>query len=173
LNQTISALPNPPWLYQGIEPLSFYVILYSEAQSYIYNEAILGWGEFPLTPNPTGRLEGKASLIHQASRTMFACDGLGGAIYSRPDVPAFTGVPFYTIYNAVDPITQNSISASVTLADAFNQATGGAAQPIAGDTANFDLLRHRGKINIAFCDGHVETRNITAADLSSVYLLAP
>ena len=43
----------------------------------------------------------------------------------------------------------------------------------AGDADNFDLKRHLGKINIAFCDGHVETRDISVKSLTGVYLLAP
>jgi prepilin-type processing-associated H-X9-DG protein len=44
---------------------------------------------------------------------------------------------------------------------------------LAGDPENFDLHRHHGKINIGFCDGHVETLSITPSDLSKVFLMAP
>jgi prepilin-type processing-associated H-X9-DG protein len=66
----------------------------------------------------------------------------------------------------------------VTMGDAFsyhfNTQTGDPpAPPLGGDGDSFDLIRHRGKINIAFCDGHVETRTINYNDLQKVYLLAP
>jgi prepilin-type N-terminal cleavage/methylation domain-containing protein/prepilin-type processing-associated H-X9-DG protein len=41
------------------------------------------------------------------------------------------------------------------------------------DKASFDHHRHRGKINVAFADGHVSTMRITVGDLSSAYLLPP
>ena len=55
----------------------------------------------------------------------------------------------------------------VTLGDAL------AGNANAGDPQNFDTLRHRGRMNIGFFDGHVETRNISVSDLQSVYLIAP
>lgn len=36
-----------------------------------------------------------------------------------------------------------------------------------------ECQRHQGKLNIAFCDGHVETRDVTTTDLQSVYQLTP
>ena len=72
-----------------------------------------------------------------------------------------------TVYNVVDPVYGVSVAPTMTLADALT------GDGLAGDPQNFDLHRHRGKINIAFCDGHVETRSITPQDLSSVYLMAP
>ena len=39
----------------------------------------MGWYNAPAWNDPLGRLRGKASLVHQPSRTMFACDGLHGA----------------------------------------------------------------------------------------------
>ena len=75
-------------------------------------------------------------------------------------VPYTLGYGMSTFYN----IAQYP---PVTMADAYLENGN------AGDTENFDLIRHHGKINIAFCDGHVETRTISAADLQSVFLLAP
>jgi prepilin-type N-terminal cleavage/methylation domain-containing protein/prepilin-type processing-associated H-X9-DG protein len=163
----LNALENqqPPMLYIGVVPSLGEVIWYTEAQSYIYNESVLGWGQQP--DDLSGRLRGRASQIHQASLTLFAADGLPGSIYARTDLPYSTGVPMFTVYNSLDPGTGMSLSPSMTLADALNQ------DGLAGDNANFDMNRHHGKINIAFFDGHVETRFITPADLSHVFLLAP
>jgi len=44
---------------------------------------------------------------------------------------------------------------------------------LAGDPACFDMKRHNGKINVAFCDGHVECRDISNTDMNRVFLLAP
>ena len=131
------------------------IVWYTESMSYMYNEAALGWGD-PFTSN---RGQGKASNIRQASRTMFVADGLGGSVYeSRFPYP--TGSPMASLYNIAN-------YPPVTMADALT------GDGLAGDPQNFDLKRHHGKINIGFCDGHVETRNITVSDLSSVFLMAP
>ena len=65
-----------------------------------------------------------------------------------------------------------------TLKDVFN--SNGASGP-----SNFDLLRHRGKINVLFLDGHVENMTIldnggtvlagsgASGDLGNVYMVAP
>ena len=59
-----------------------------------------------------------------------------------------------------------------------------AGNPLAGNPASFDLLRHggfvksaaggrAGTMNILFCDGHCEPKAITAASLATVYLVPP
>ncbi len=130
--------------------------------SYIFNEAVLGWGK----TDTYGRFKGKASLIRQASATMFAADGLGGSP-SRPDLGqgATLSYGFLSLYNV-------RTYPPVTVADAYLGTTNPKGS-LAGDPANFDAKRHQGKINIAFCDGHVETRAINAGDLNNVYLMAP
>jgi prepilin-type processing-associated H-X9-DG protein len=135
---------------------------YGESMSYNFNEAICGWG----VTDSYGRLKGKASLVRQPVRTMFACDGLMGNPYESrflwfPNFgPQFGVQGMAAFYNI-------SETPPVTMADALTD------DQIAGDSENFDHKRHSGKINIGFCDGHVETRSITAADLRSVFLLAP
>jgi prepilin-type processing-associated H-X9-DG protein/prepilin-type N-terminal cleavage/methylation domain-containing protein len=133
----------------------------AEPISYIYNEALLGWGE----KNPQAgyadefnRLHGSSKRVRQPAKTMFVADGLQGSLYD-PRITYPTGAGMATLYNI-------ATQAPVTVADAL-------AGTIAGDPQCFDKYRHRGKINIGFCDGHVETRNITSRDLASVYLLAP
>jgi prepilin-type processing-associated H-X9-DG protein/prepilin-type N-terminal cleavage/methylation domain-containing protein len=161
---TTSELIQLPMLYIDKDPAVGY-IWYTESQSYIYNEAILGCGDYnsggasgPV--NRLGRCMGQYNLIHQPGRTMFAADGLMGSIYENR-FPYQTGRGMCSVYNMVaDP--------PVTMADALT----GIGQK-AGDPQNFDLYRHQGKINIAFCDCHVETHNITAKDLTNVFLLAP
>jgi prepilin-type processing-associated H-X9-DG protein len=136
---------------------------YGEAMSYNFNEAICGWG----LDDTFGRLKGKASMVRQPVRTMFACDGLMGNPYeSRFPWWPYWG-PQYGM-QGMAALYNISPNPPVTMADAL--ANG---QQIAGDPDNFDLKRHFGKINIAFCDGHVEIRNISVSDLSKVYLLAP
>jgi prepilin-type processing-associated H-X9-DG protein len=151
-----------PMLYIGSYP-GGWTVWYTEGQSYIFNEAIVG-----VDPG-MGRCAGKQSLVHRAAESMFAADGLGGATYNWQRRSSYilyqTGIPMFTVYNNVN-------APPVTLGDALT-ARQVAGSPVAGDPENFDRLRHRGKINIAFCDGHVETRTISSKDLATVYILAP
>jgi prepilin-type processing-associated H-X9-DG protein len=126
-------------------------VFWTEQQSYVYNEAVLGYND------ALGRLRGLSTQIHQPSKTFFAIDGVGGATDHYPGT--YITIPMTTIYNKLN-------NHSATLADAL-------AGTYAGDPQNFDLLRHQGKVNIACFDGHVETRNITAKDLAGIYVLAP
>jgi prepilin-type processing-associated H-X9-DG protein len=102
---------------------------------------------------------------------------LSGTWFSLNDVPPGTPQPPYpslTVWN-------NQATAPITLSDALVARKGGPRDSLlAGDPQNFDYLRHHGKINIAFCDGHVETRDIpvlqndpAARGFMNIYLLAP
>jgi prepilin-type processing-associated H-X9-DG protein len=130
-----------------------------QPQSYIFNEYILGFNDnFGLN-----YLKGKSSLIHKPGETMFCADGVGGSTTANHAGNHGLPNPIYTVYT-------NTGQGPVTLADALNApAQGGTC----GDSKNFDLLRHKGKMNIAFCDGHVEALNITTGDLAKVFILPP
>jgi prepilin-type processing-associated H-X9-DG protein len=152
---------SPPLLYECIQPGT--VFAYTESQSYIYNEGVLGWDT--MTPS-LGRLRGQASKVRQPALTFFAADGVPGlgANYRLDPLPwpglgLTPPIGMYTIYN-------NTGILPVTLGDAFKE------NGKAGDSTNFDKKRHQGKINVAFCDGHVETRNVTFADMQKIYILA-
>jgi prepilin-type processing-associated H-X9-DG protein/prepilin-type N-terminal cleavage/methylation domain-containing protein len=138
--------PNESVLYC---PLTNLTDGYYEPQSYIYNEAILGWYD------PMNRLRAKATYIRQPASTMFCADGLHGGLSNE-----ISGQATYMLFN-------NTTKRPVTVGDAFKGTTS-----IASDAACFDKIRHQGKINIAFCDGHVETRNLNYGDLQRVYLVA-
>jgi prepilin-type processing-associated H-X9-DG protein len=124
-----------------------YWIIWQDDQSYIYNEAALGWDD------NLGRLRGQIAKVRASSQTMLLADGLGGN-------PTRWQIGFSTVYNKVS-------TGGITLADAL------AGDGLAGDPSNFDFVRHQGKINVGFFDGHVETRYISVAELSGVYLKAP
>jgi prepilin-type processing-associated H-X9-DG protein len=138
---------------------------FAVAGSYLYNEAICGWGFDNI------RLHGNASQVRQPAATMFVCDGLMGDPMDAHVGPLTGGgepggQALATLYNS------DGVGAPVTMADAL-VGDGNGPNEKAGDSANFDLIRHRGKINIGFCDGHVETRDISVKSLTSVFLLAP
>lgn len=118
-----------------------------ESQSYIYNEAALGWDD------GLNRPRGQIARIYKQSQTMMMADGLGGLV--TREVYGFS-----TVYNKAP-------YGPITLGDAL------AGDNLAGDPENFDSVRHRGLMNIGFFDGHVETRGVTVKDLSDIYLKAP
>jgi prepilin-type processing-associated H-X9-DG protein/prepilin-type N-terminal cleavage/methylation domain-containing protein len=150
-----------PYLYYGTSPGGHGSV--QSDLSYVFNETVMGWG-FTDTFN---RLHGNSSLIRQPAATLFACDGLQGSA-SRSEISVSLPCGFLTVYNI-------SPNPPVTLADAYlgTATQNGSGGNLAGDPANFDLKRHQGKINIAFCDGHVETRTISVGDLRNVFLMAP
>jgi prepilin-type processing-associated H-X9-DG protein len=149
---SVSDLTQLPMLYLSSE------LLYTQAVSYTFNEAILGWG----STNIYNRKHGQASLVRQPALTMFAADGLMGSLY-----PTQTGRQGWERNTALITLYNISVTPPITMADAFTD------DGKAGDPESFDLFRHRGKMNVGFCDGHVESRNITTADLSSIFLMAP
>ncbi len=151
---------------------------YGAPTSYIFNEAVLGFNDH------YGRLRGHASRVRQPASTLFACDGLGDT-GTTPNRSAEAGFPMnygtLTLYNNFPNagVTLTGGSA-ITLADLYHSKMSGGT--LVGGTAScFDPKRHQGKINIAFCDGHVEARNLTVtsppnaggSDLQNVFLLAP
>ena len=116
------------------------------ATDYGFNEAVLG---FDHADAGVRRLRGKLSAVADASRTLL-CGDMG----SLPNV-AF--VMTWAPPPAAPP-------GAVTLADAL---PGGGPD---GVSVKFDRERHRGKINLAFADGHVDSRAVTPDDLSDVVL---
>ena len=159
--------PVLPLLYWGTYTIAGQVgssagtIYDQEAQSYIFNEQVLGYDD------AFGRLRGKASAVRQSSKTMFACDGLGTVVANNRSTSYYGSSGFVTA-----TLYSNFPNAPVTMGDAISgRKVGGML--LAGDPACFDLIRHRGKINVAFCDGHVETRDVSYKDLLGIYLTSP
>jgi prepilin-type processing-associated H-X9-DG protein len=152
---------------------------FCEPQSYIWNEAVLG-----VPYGGVYRLSGHGSEIRQPASTMFCCDG--SAPYSTTagplPRPALTGVdPNITSYTiSLATVYNTTSSMSSTLFDAWVGNTPVAAPgqgTVAAPTNVYDKFRHNGKINIAFCDGHVETKLIPRSRSDSegfwqVFLLA-
>jgi prepilin-type processing-associated H-X9-DG protein/prepilin-type N-terminal cleavage/methylation domain-containing protein len=161
-----------------------------EPSSYIFNEYVVGYND------AYGRLRGHADRVRLPSQTMFACDGngdlglLGQSAQRNAELTAVNfpmniyipgGIvrvyPSYgtlTLYNNFPDGSpyDNLTNPSITLADVLTQRHG-PWQPVAGMPTDFDTKRHQGKINIAYCDGHVESRNINPGDLQSTFLIPP
>jgi prepilin-type processing-associated H-X9-DG protein len=132
--------------------------------SYAFNEAALGWGTSATgeggmrsKPYPHVRLRGKvARFVHPAQMFLFTdaaprADG-GWHVYCDGD-------------------------ADLTLRDFFVTSNGppgnphASDNPPAGSCANWDLIdgvRHRGRMNVAFADGHVENVLLEEGALSKI-----
>jgi prepilin-type processing-associated H-X9-DG protein len=112
--------------------------------SFVYNEALLG---FEGTPH---RLRGNLNKAHPSSEIVFMTDGV-----PRPEGAA----PF----NAWFPTPEGRF----TLSDVYTNDKGGG-----GMTTEFDMLRHpRFRMNIVFCDGHVESLIIGDRSLEHAVLI--
>ena len=116
------------------------------ATDYGFNEGVLG---FDYADAGVRRVRGKLSAVADTSRTLL-CGDMG----SLPDVAyVMTWAP---------PLA--APSGPVTLADVL---PGGGPD---GISIRFDRERHRGKINLAFADGHVNSRQISHDDLTEAVL---
>ena len=130
------------WVYYANDGAGWYL-----RQSYVVNEAFLGWDD------ARDRRRGNVNRIAKPSQVFLAMDGRTGGPARRVGNMSFA------------TITNKTSLGPVTLADAL------AGNARAGDPQNFDLRRHRTRVNIGFLDGHAETLPIEAGKLRSVLIL--
>ncbi len=112
--------------------------------SYDYNEEALGFGS---NIGSYCRLHGNINRIPRQSENMFMTDGVGRT----------TNVDNIKTWPDENP--SGAPTASDTMIYNFNTSRG-----------QFDMIRHGGKINVSFFDGHVQTYHITAQDMNHVGL---
>jgi prepilin-type processing-associated H-X9-DG protein/prepilin-type N-terminal cleavage/methylation domain-containing protein len=114
------------------------------ATSYAYNEGLMG---FEGTPH---RLRGNLAKARPSSEFVFMTDAQPRTAGTEPFIAWFP-----------QPLGR------CTLADIY------ALVPGSGIASQFDLLRHpRYRMNIAFCDGHVESLTMNEKDLQSAVIVA-
>lgn len=126
------------------------IYTWSTGTDYVLNEGLTGF-------DATGslrRLGGQLSKARQASSLVLITDGL------RRKSPAYGSGVGWRVWTPLD----NS-GASVTLAGALESPA------TADHPDSFDRIRHRGRINIAFADGHAESLPISAPGLREALLL--
>jgi prepilin-type N-terminal cleavage/methylation domain-containing protein/prepilin-type processing-associated H-X9-DG protein len=125
---------------------------WSSNSDYAPNEGIFG---YHYNTSTRRRLNGNTGWIRRASQVVLFSDAKGRN--QRSGLLADPWICWTPSLSSTGP---------VTLADALMQDGN------AYDAASFDYIRHRGKMNIVFADGHVETVRITAGDLRRCYLLS-
>jgi len=122
---------SPTWIWNGANTLYGW-------SSYGYNSEV--FGDFVQIPGANGkpwnRLRGQISACPHTSNTMLMCDTW------TANWAAYSG-------NSVTNLTVNAVG-QTTLADSYYYISSG----------RFDLQRHRGRMNILYADGHVDSQPI-------------
>jgi prepilin-type processing-associated H-X9-DG protein/prepilin-type N-terminal cleavage/methylation domain-containing protein len=130
---------------------------WSTNSDFAMNEGLLGF-DYRTQYKPR-RLAGKTSYIERASETMLLCDAkLSSTI--PPNFPSNFQCPWITMapsLNSTGPVTLADVLAQNDLVEKMR--------------AEIDQRRHKGRMNICFADGHVETIYISAKSLQHVFLM--
>jgi prepilin-type processing-associated H-X9-DG protein/prepilin-type N-terminal cleavage/methylation domain-containing protein len=128
---------------------------WSTNSDYAPNEGVFG---FHFDPKyATRRLRGHIAKVKKPNETALFTD----AKLRKDRAASFMPDPWLVWSPALES------SGPVSLADALDD--NGNAQ----DRYSFDYIRHRGRMNIAFADGHVAAHRISTPELRTVYLLPP
>jgi prepilin-type processing-associated H-X9-DG protein len=133
--------------------LSFW---WSTNSDYAMNEAVFGYDYRP--QYAARRLAGNLSRVRNPGETALFCDA-NPAAKLDPSLPPSFPCPWVTLSPTLEG------NQPVTLADVLASSAN-----VMPNRAQFDLPRHRGRANVAYADGHVESLNITPANLSRAYL---
>lgn len=118
---------------------------WGHGQDFVFNDAVTGFQGDPKYASRT--YNGNFSKVKRPSEVCFMTDG-------RP-----------AGYSLVAWRVEKTSTGAVTLGDAFDE------NGKASGKDGFDLKRHRGMMNVAFCDGHVATVPISSGELSKIYLI--
>jgi prepilin-type N-terminal cleavage/methylation domain-containing protein/prepilin-type processing-associated H-X9-DG protein len=133
---------------------------WSSNTDYGPNEAIFGYHHD--SRNNNRRLNGNLNWLKRSAQVVLFTDAKGREkMAGGPYDPWICWTPTILGTNG-QPMT-----GPVTLADALQKSD----KVAPGCHSSFDLLRHQGKINLAFADGHAETRRISVSELQNAYLL--
>lgn len=138
--------------------------IWSTNCDYILNEGVMGFETSANMP----RLRGNLNRVKSASQTVLMTDGKPRTSPPEPGIyPSFNDG--WIVWTPRDPIGETGamLRRGIALGEAL------ATNPGVDSAQSFDTRRHRGRINIVFVDGHVETRRITQKDLSGVWILPP
>lgn len=140
------------------------VYIWSTNGDYVLNEGVMGFEQSAFLR----RSRGNVSRVKSPAQTVLMTDGKPRDAQPEPAIyPSFNDG--WMVWTPRDPSGQPNytLTRAVPLSDAF------LTNPAVDSVQSFDRQRHRGKMNIVFVDGHVETRTISQRDLSNVWILPP
>src|SRR5206468_2082508 len=125
---------------------------------YAINEGFTGFDAY----DQIHRLRGNLGKVRSASSMVLIADGR-----RRPGSAAFwdPAFPGWILWTPIDFFG----TSPVTLADAWLDRMRSTKRTLSQD--NFDPVRHNGKMNVAFLDGHVETLPMTERGLAGAVLI--
>jgi prepilin-type processing-associated H-X9-DG protein/prepilin-type N-terminal cleavage/methylation domain-containing protein len=130
--------------------------IWSSNSDYGLNEAVFGFTWEPWYKH--GRLGGQVTKIRRPSETMLFSDA-----NRRPGAASGGFLDGWICWTPTyDP------RASIPFGDVLKHAMERKSE----SPMMFDRARHKGRINIAFADGHVATYRIDQRDLNNVYFIA-
>ena len=123
----------------------------SHWSSYAFNEAALGWAN----NNGHIRYRGNSVRFPHSSALMLLSD-------AAPRGPTFVAEDpdSWMLFNDGDP--------DCTMGDWYRQILGKPPAKTTGDPRLLDKNRHRGRIMVAFADGHVDNVKISEGDLDKI-----
>jgi prepilin-type processing-associated H-X9-DG protein len=154
------------------------IAAWSSNTDYVVNEGLLGWDSV----HPTyRRLMGKFGGFRDPSSVILMTDGhprmnvITGAVVPANSFDPDGWATWCPIDVQSPPTAPSQVTNAVPLSGACPGLPGVPVTvtqyALVSSPQNFDLKRHKGKINIVFVDGHCETRKINIKDLSDVYIL--
>jgi prepilin-type processing-associated H-X9-DG protein len=110
---------------------------------------------------------------------MFACDGIGSTNSTNRAPSEVSGMQLspipgtLTLFNNFPSPDYGQLpNPAIALSDIIDNSWNN-GNFYGGTASCFDANRHQGKMNIAFCDGHVETRNVLDTNLQNVFIVPP
>lgn len=152
---------------------TFSTAVWSTNGDYVINEGVFGWSY----NKNIRRLRGNFAKFSNASKLVLMTDGKRSSEAANSYMP--DGWQVWTPTNLSQEMTQAVPFGGALANEPKYGGKTGAALTVSYKTSTnsatrgiemFDL-RHRGKINIVFADGHVETRKIFKADLDDIFIL--
>jgi prepilin-type processing-associated H-X9-DG protein len=134
---------------------------WSTNSDYAMNEGVFGFDYH--SGYAARRLAGNLTRVSRPAETMLFCDANNGPSVDPLFPPSFR-YPWITMTPTLD---QTTAPGPVTLADVLEQNW-----KVVPNRAVIDRPRHRGRINVVFADGHVESMAIDPGTLARVLVSA-
>lgn len=152
------------WVSSGVEGIVLSIVYtngrgdfsWTVDSDYLVNEGFAG---YHANSSKFRRLRGQMSAVKNPASVAYLIDGRKNPKF---DPNSESMAPLYLTLAPKD--ASGTLPRAYTMAENFNSAD---------DKPKFDLVRHKGKGNILFLDGHVETVSLSPGELQKIYILPP